>query len=112
MGLIGWWKLNGDINDYSGYENHGVSTSMTYTDGKFGQSASFWNSNVITANLPFLISKYGFSVCYWAQHDGNTTAYNHRKIFEIFDTDGIRYFYCDTRETTNHRIIILLKIIH
>ena len=29
--LIGWWPLNGNTNDYSGYNNNGVPTSITYS---------------------------------------------------------------------------------
>ncbi len=29
--LIGWWPLNGDVNDYSGNNNNGVPTNVLYT---------------------------------------------------------------------------------
>ncbi len=29
--LVGWWPLNGDVNDYSGKNNNGVPTAITYT---------------------------------------------------------------------------------
>ncbi len=29
--LTGWWPLNGNTNDYSGYNNNGVPTSITYS---------------------------------------------------------------------------------
>ena len=29
--LVGWWPLNGNANDYSGYNNNGVPTSVTYS---------------------------------------------------------------------------------
>ncbi len=28
---VGWWPLNGDTNDYSGGNNNGAATAMTYT---------------------------------------------------------------------------------
>jgi hypothetical protein len=28
--LIGWWPLNGDTNDYSGSNNNGAATGITY----------------------------------------------------------------------------------
>jgi len=28
--LVGWWPLNGDTNDYSGNNNNGVPTAITY----------------------------------------------------------------------------------
>ncbi len=30
--LIGWWPLNGNANDYSGNNNNGVPSSVTYTN--------------------------------------------------------------------------------
>jgi hypothetical protein len=29
--LVGWWPLNGNANDYSGNDNNGVPTNVTYT---------------------------------------------------------------------------------
>ncbi len=29
--LVGWWPLNGNANDYSGNDNNGVPTNITYT---------------------------------------------------------------------------------
>jgi hypothetical protein len=29
--LVGWWPLNGDTNDYSGNNNNGAPTAITYT---------------------------------------------------------------------------------
>ena len=29
--IVGWWPLNGDVNDYSGNNNNGAATSVTYT---------------------------------------------------------------------------------
>ncbi len=29
--LVGWWPLNGNANDYSGNNNNGAATSVTYT---------------------------------------------------------------------------------
>ena len=29
--IVGWWPLNGDVNDYSGNNNNGAATAVTYT---------------------------------------------------------------------------------
>jgi hypothetical protein len=29
--IVGWWPLNGDTKDYSGNNNNGVPTAVTYT---------------------------------------------------------------------------------
>ena len=39
--LVGHWPLIGNTNDYSGFNNNGTPTSITYTAGKIGQAASF-----------------------------------------------------------------------
>ena len=29
--ILGWWPLNGNANDYSGYGNDGTAANVTYT---------------------------------------------------------------------------------
>jgi hypothetical protein len=49
--LIGHWPLTGNTNDYSGYNNNGTPTNITYTTGKIGQAASFnGTSSYFTVN--------------------------------------------------------------
>ena len=31
--LVGWWPLNGDTTDYSGYGNSGIPVNITYSGG-------------------------------------------------------------------------------
>lgn len=42
-GLVGGWHLNGSSTDFSGNNNHGTDTAITYSqaNGKFGQGAGF-----------------------------------------------------------------------
>ena len=35
-GLVGWWKFDGDANDTSGNDNHGVVNGTTLTTDRFG----------------------------------------------------------------------------
>jgi len=38
--LVGWWPLNGNANDYSGNDNNGVPSGVTYTSNWYsGYSA-------------------------------------------------------------------------
>jgi hypothetical protein len=39
--LVGHWPLIGNTNDYSGFNNNGTPTSITYTAGKIGQAGNF-----------------------------------------------------------------------
>lgn len=43
MAIKGYWKLNGNSNDYSGNGNNGTDTNITYSqgNGKLGQAAAF-----------------------------------------------------------------------
>lgn len=56
MAIKGYWKLNGNSNDYSGNGNNGTDTSITYSqaNGRLGQGAGFNGSTsriVINNNL-------------------------------------------------------------
>jgi len=44
-GLIGWWKLNGDIRDYSGFSNHGVNKGANLSSGVNNLSYEFSRVN-------------------------------------------------------------------
>lgn len=53
-GLIGWWKLNGDIRDYSGYGNH--STVVGSPDIVGGVKNSAYNINGLPNSITTGIS--------------------------------------------------------
>lgn len=42
-GLVGWWPFNGNANDESGNNNHGVVTGATLTTDKNGKANSAYN---------------------------------------------------------------------
>ena len=47
-GLVGWWPFNGNANDESGNENHGITTDVNYTSNRnesTNSSLSFYNNN-------------------------------------------------------------------
>jgi hypothetical protein len=46
-GLVGGWHLNGGSTDFSGNNNHGTDTAITYSqaNGKFGQGGGFNGSS-------------------------------------------------------------------
>ena len=47
MAIKGYWKLNGNSNDYSGNANNGTDTGITYSqaNGRIGQGAGFNGSS-------------------------------------------------------------------
>lgn len=69
-GLVAGWHLNGSSTDFSGNNNHGTDTAITYSqaNGKFGQGASN-SANPGTVNFGsssiFNFTTGDFSLSYW-----------------------------------------------
>jgi len=61
MGLKGYWKLNGNSNDYSGNGNNGTDTNITYSqsNGRLNQGAGFGGSSKILIGNSTSISGTG-----------------------------------------------------
>ena len=54
-GLIGWWPLNGDFNDYSGQNNNGIAASVPFNRLNDYQADPIWggslyNNNALNSN--------------------------------------------------------------
>lgn len=70
-GLVAGYHLNGGSTDFSGNNNHGTDTAITYSqaNGKFGQGAGF---NGSTSSVNFTKSNAAlfdintFTICGWA----------------------------------------------
>ena len=90
-GLVGLWHLNGNSTDFSGNNNHGSDTSITYSlsNGKFSQGAGFngSNSRVNLANAETILGNNpsAWSVCCWFKT--NTLA-NQNLITDYWSTSG------------------------
>ncbi|MDE1865401.1 MAG: hypothetical protein KGH94_02045 [Candidatus Micrarchaeota archaeon] len=68
--LVGWWPLNGNLNDYSQYHNNGLSNNgiVSYSNlaGYYGSSldgGSFYHTPV--AGVQGISQCYGVASCYW-----------------------------------------------
>jgi len=49
VSLIGWWPLDGDTEDYSGYENHGTAEGdPTFIVGQYGSALDFDGNDYMT----------------------------------------------------------------
>lgn len=64
-GLIGYWPFDGDANDMSVIQNHGIVNGAKLTADRFGNlnsayhfdgASSITNSSVINGDVPFTIS--------------------------------------------------------
>ena len=68
-GLIGWWRMNGDATDASGYGNNGTVTGATLTTNRSGTANSAYNfngsSNYISSPLSFSPGTGDFAVSLW-----------------------------------------------
>ena len=49
MAIVGYWKFEGNANDYSGNSNNGTATSITYSqaNGRLNQGAGFNGSSSV-----------------------------------------------------------------
>jgi len=56
-GLIGWWPLNGNANDYSGNGNNGVATSVLYAQpSNYTRDSIKITPSYVTSPLPGILS--------------------------------------------------------
>ena len=70
MSLTAWYKLNGDLLDSSGNENHGSinGSALTYVDGVVGKAGVFdGNKNIILPNPEILKVKGELTVSMWVK---------------------------------------------
>ena len=69
-GLGGWWPFNGNANDESGNNNHGIVTGATLTTDRNGKANCAYNfDGVKSSNISFnnLTVKNEFTVSIWAK---------------------------------------------
>lgn len=52
-GLVGWWPFNGNANDESGNNNHGVVSNATLVSDRFGNSNKAYSFNGINSMINF-----------------------------------------------------------
>lgn len=69
MSLLGWYKLDSDFQDYSGYNNNGTltGTSPTFVPAKIGNGVQFIHPNSTHISIPLDVTKLQgcFSVSCW-----------------------------------------------
>ena len=75
-GLVGWWRLDGNLTDSSGNGNHGTANgSPSFGNGVYGQAINFENSNqnVSLGNSALLSGFEDFTASLWikSSHVGN-----------------------------------------
>ncbi|MEI6379245.1 MAG: LamG-like jellyroll fold domain-containing protein [Candidatus Falkowbacteria bacterium] len=114
-GIVGWWPLNGDTNDYSGNNNNGTPTSITYTNGQVGQAGSFngTSSRILLPSNAGLRIVSPFTISAWVKSTGAVLNYGYSIItkgntatdlhgYELFMYNGYIYFYIDGVSSGNN----------
>lgn len=71
MTLIGYWNLDTNSNDFSGYGNNATDTNVSYTTGKIN-GAGVYNGTNSKSLIGAVIIPFGsdFSLCGWVYCEG------------------------------------------
>ena len=69
VGLVGWWKFNGNASDSSPSGANGTVSGATLTTGQNGQANSAYNfngtNNYINAQVPVVAGDYAHTISLW-----------------------------------------------
>ncbi|MEM3247569.1 MAG: LamG domain-containing protein, partial [Candidatus Micrarchaeaceae archaeon] len=109
-GLVGWWPLNGNANDYSGNGNNGTEYNVLFVQqqivkphlisslGNFGNnfngqwSSSPYNSNsVIVTSTPLSGRNYSFTIAMWVK-PSSIQNFSHSWTTAVFSFSGYQAF--------------------
>jgi len=75
--LVGWWKLNGNVLDWSGHGNDGIANGdPQYVPGPVVDEAMDFDSVDDFIDLNDKMLDGTFTVALWLQWDGHTGSYN------------------------------------
>lgn len=89
-GLVGGWHLNGSSTDFSGNNNHGTDTAITYSqaNGKFGQGAglaSASSSKIVITDSASLKPTGNFTISSWMKTSTSGAA---QSIFQSYSANS------------------------
>lgn len=68
--LVGFWPFDGNMNDYSGFANHGTNFGATQTVGRIGGAYRF-NGTGSYAKIPYstnYVFSSDFTISFWASN--------------------------------------------
>lgn len=86
-GLVGYWGFNGNANDASGNNNHGVASNAYLTTDRFGQTNSAYqfngsNARIDVSNAFFNVGWNSYTISAWtySTNYNNPNNYNDSQI--------------------------------
>jgi len=92
--LVGWWPFDGDVNDYSGNNNHGTANNLVSDKDKNGNNNKCYSFNgtssyISLPNNPNLRLTRNWSISVWVYTNGFNGASNYQTIFSKRNDQGI-----------------------
>lgn len=90
--LVGYWGFNGNANDDSGNDNHGIATNVTLTSDRFGNENSAYQFNGSTSRIDitnafFNIGWTTFTISCWTYSTSFLNPSNNNDSQVIINTD-------------------------
>lgn len=97
MAIKGYWKLNGNSNDYSGNGNNGTDTNITYSqsNGKLNQGAGF-NGTSSIINTSSIVFSGQITINAWVKipssyMNNNPAVFSIRTVGDTYRFDGLAW---------------------
>lgn len=89
-GLNAGWHFDGNSNDFGHFNNNGTDSTISYVQGKFGQSALFngTSSRIVLSDAAILKPAGNFSISAWIKTTGTAAD---QFIFISKGQDGTTY---------------------
>src|ERR1700693_4806706 len=95
-GIVAYYKLDGNSNDYSGYGSTGTDTAITYSNanGKLVQGAGFnGTTSNITTSSGFLTLQFALTLSCWIKPSALPTSGNFMSLLARFTNSAGTFGY-------------------
>ncbi len=90
--LVAYWGFNGNADDASGNDNHGIPTNVSLTTDRFGNANSAYefngsSSRIDTYNAFFNVGWNAFTISCWTYSNSFLNPYNYNDSQVIINTE-------------------------
>ena len=103
MTLVAWYKLNGNAEDSSGNNFHGIVSNVSWADGKIGQGASF-SGNGYIKNDDINLGSDNFSFALWVETSSLDNINSSVGFIEEASGNGCIFYPSTTYGLANNQI--------